>query len=128
MALKMIRLELARTKEFPDGSGQHGYEFVAPLDAKGRLDASGWKQFHEACTVRRFWGDADDEHGTLIHRTDGKWVFSYEVGDDEDDEPIFRFDRHAFVKGEYVSVTEHDGVTRPFRVAAVETPVALRKK
>ena len=96
-------------------------------DAKGQLDPKAWKQFREACTVHRFWGDAD-EHGTLIHRPDGKWVFSYEAGDDEDDEPIFRFDRHAFLKGEYVSVTEHDGVTRPFRVAAVETPVSLRKK
>jgi hypothetical protein len=76
--------------------------------------------------VRRFWGK-ESEHGTLFHRADGKWVFSYEAGDDADDEPIFRFDRHAFVKGEYVSVTEHDGVTRPFRVAAVETPVSLRK-
>lgn len=126
MPLKKIRLELARTKDFPDGSAGHGYEFVAPLDAKGQLDGKAWKEFKQACTVRRFWGE-EDEHGTLIHRPDGKWVFSYEPGDDADDEPIFRFDRHAFVKGEYVSVTEHDGVTRPFRVASVETPVALRK-
>lgn len=126
MSLKKIRLELARTKDFPEGSAGHGYEFVAPLDAKGQLDGHSWKEFKAACTVRRFWGEAD-EHGTLVHRPDGKWVFSYEPGDDADDEPIFRFDRHAFVKGEYVSVTEHDGVTRPFRVAAVETPVSLRK-
>ena len=32
----------------------------------------------------------------------------------------FRFDKHAFKVGEYVSVTEHDGITRPFRVVAVE--------
>lgn len=127
MPLKRIRLELARTKDFPEGSAGHGYEFVAPLDPKGQLDGKAWKEFKQACTVRRFWGE-ESEHGTLIHRPDGKWVFSYEAGDDADDEPIFRFDRHAFVKGEYVSVTEHDGVTRPFRVAAVETPVALRKK
>jgi len=31
--LKRIRLNLARSKEFPVGSDQHGYEFVAPLDA-----------------------------------------------------------------------------------------------
>jgi hypothetical protein len=126
MALKLIRLELARTKEFPAGSARHGYEFVAPLDAGGHLDAKGWKDFESACTVRRFWGDAPDEQGTLVRRKDGKWAFSYEPGD-ADDEPIFRFDRHAFVKGEYVSVTEHDGTTRTFRVAAVETPLALRK-
>ena len=31
--LKRIRLNLARSKEFPSGSDEHGYEFVAPLDA-----------------------------------------------------------------------------------------------
>ena len=35
MSLKKIRLELARTPGFPEGSGRHGYEFTAPLDAKG---------------------------------------------------------------------------------------------
>jgi len=34
---KRIRLELARSKEFPTGSSQHGYEFVAPLDGSGDL-------------------------------------------------------------------------------------------
>ncbi len=126
MALKTIRLELARTKGFPNGSAKHGYEFTAPLDATGHLDPGGWKEFKQACTVRRFWGDQPDEHGTLVHRNDGKWVFSYEPGED-DDEPIFRLDRHAFVNGEYVSITEHDGSTHPFRVAAIETPVSLRK-
>ena len=28
--LKRIRLELARSKDFPMGSARHGYEFVAP--------------------------------------------------------------------------------------------------
>ena len=38
---KRIRLNLARSKEFPQGSSRHGYEFVAPLDANGpyRRDA-----------------------------------------------------------------------------------------
>jgi hypothetical protein len=118
MSLQRIRLELARTPEFPNGSREHGYEFVAPLDAKGHLDASSWAASKAACTVRRFWANADDEHGVLIHRRDGRWAFSYEPGED-DDEPIFRFDKHVFVAGEYVSVTEHDGVARPFQVMDV---------
>jgi hypothetical protein len=36
--LKRIRLELARSKEFPVGSANHGYEFVAPLDNNGHID------------------------------------------------------------------------------------------
>ena len=118
MSLKRIRLELARTPEFPNGSALHGYEFTAPLDAGGHLDPAAWAHAKAGCTVRRFWDRSEDERGTLIHRRDGRWAFSYKPGD-EDDEPIFRFDKHTFVVGEYVSVTEHDGVNRPFRVVDI---------
>ena len=123
MSLKRIRLELARTKDFPAGSAQHGYELTAPLTAKGNLDPAGWATEKTACTVQRFWANSDDEHGMLIHRRDGKWAFSYKAGDN-DDEPIFRLDRHSFVAGEYVTVTEHDGVARPFRVVDVRPAAA----
>src|SRR5665811_2114752 len=39
---KRIRLNLARSKEFPQGSERHGYEFVAPLDDKGHIDVKLW--------------------------------------------------------------------------------------
>jgi len=117
MSLKKIRLELARTSEYPDGHPGCGYEFTAPLDRNGHLDASDWSRVEEACTVRRFWLHGEDEHGHLQHHRN-RWVFSYRRGD-EDDEPIFRLDKHAFTVGEYVSVTEHDGMSRPFRIVAV---------
>jgi hypothetical protein len=126
MALKQIRLELARTKDFPDGSANHGYEFVAPLDGEGHLDMHEWKEFGQACIVHRFWAGEDDETGQLIHNRHG-WAFSYEPGED-DDEPIFRFDKHNFIEGEYISVTEHDGVTRPFKITWIRTPPALQKE
>ena len=121
MTLRRIRLELARCPEYPEGSRDHGYEFVAPLDAKGHFDAKEWKAAQEKCTVRRFWAGQDDEDGKLIHHRGNHWVFSYDPDPAEtaDDEPIFRFDRHLFKEGEYVSITEHDGVQRPFRVATV---------
>lgn len=122
MSLKRIRLELARTPNFPEGSSSHGYEFVAPLDARGHLDSAAWPHDKGACTVRRFWNKSPDEHGSLIHRRNGSWAFSYQPGDD-DDEPIFRFDRHLFVVGEYVTVTEHDGIARPFRVVDVASAI-----
>ncbi|MEQ8164986.1 MAG: hypothetical protein RIC93_02785 [Alphaproteobacteria bacterium] len=118
VTLKRIRLELARMEGFPEGSHNHGYEFVAPLQEDGHLDMDGWREYRQVCSVHRFWGDEEPETGILLHTPGGKWVFSYEIGE-EDDEPIFRFDRHAFVTGEYVSITEHDGVTRPFRVVSV---------
>lgn len=117
MALKRIRLELARTPEFPDGNPACGYEFTAPLSRDGLLDAAGWKHDRAKCVVRRFWENTADEHGGLVHHRTG-WAFSYRPGED-DDEPIFRFDKHHFKVGEYVSITEHDGVQRPFRVVDV---------
>ncbi len=59
MALKKIRLELARAEEFPAGSAEHGYEFAAPLDKNARIDAKEWHSRRNRCRVLRFWGDAD---------------------------------------------------------------------
>jgi hypothetical protein len=120
MALRQIRLELARNAEFPEGSAQHGYDFVAPLTDAGELDRQGWQTQRAACTVRRFWPNQDDERGHLVHHRGGQWAFHYDELADEGDEPIFRFDRHRFVVGEYVTITEHDGVQRTFRVVQVD--------
>src|SRR5262252_397916 len=65
MSLKRIRLELARTPDFPHGSALHGYECVAPLDDKCHLHTVDWPRLKGACTVRRFWDKTDDEHGAL---------------------------------------------------------------
>lgn len=119
MGLKKIRLELARTPEFPEGSVECGYEFTAPLDRNGSLDSKLWARDKDKCTVRRFWKEAEDEHGRLTHHRNGTWAFSY--GPEDEDEPIFRFDKHRFVPGEYISITEHDGVARPFRVVDVRS-------
>lgn len=118
MSLKKIRLELARTNDAPNGDPACGYEFIAPLDETGRFDEHMWQKHRADCSVRRFWQNAQDEHGLLIHTRGRRWVFSYAPGED-DDEPVFKMDRHRFQEGEYVSVTEHDGVTRPFKIVSV---------
>ena len=117
-SLARIRMELARTPDAPEGARDCGYELIAPLDPDGHLDAEAWRARRSECSVRRFWAGSDDEHGRLIHIRDHRWAFSYAAGDD-DDEPIWRLDNHRFVEGEYISITEHDGVTRPFRIVRV---------
>ena len=117
-ALKTIRLELGRTREQPDGNPRCGYEFTAPLTADGHLDAEAYKVHKTACRVHRFWAGEKPEHGALRHLGRDRWVFSYAPGT-EDDEPAFKFDKHRFTIGEYVSITEHDGVTRPFKIVSV---------
>jgi hypothetical protein len=118
MTLHFVRLELARSKEFPEGSARHGYEFTAPLDSQGHLSGGEWKKFKAQCTVRRFTAGADDESGHLVHGSHG-WLFDYDAKDSDDDEPLFKLDRHLMRQGEYVSIKEHDGVMRTFRVASV---------
>lgn len=118
MTLMRVRLELARSPGFPDGSARHGYEFVAPIDAEGHLDAGAFKAHKKDCTVRRFWGDEPEERGRLAH-TGKHWYFDYEEGEEADDEPLYRLDRHKIVEGEYLSVTEHDGKLYAFKVKSV---------
>lgn len=122
MSLYRVRLELARSKEAPQGDPTHAYVVVAPLDAKGHLDPSTWKASRSRCTVERIVRGNVEERGLLAHVGQG-WHFDYQAGGHDDDEPLYKLDRHEIRSGEYVSVTEHDGVLRTFRVVSV-TPVA----
>lgn len=120
MSLRIVRLELARNQEFPEGSREHGYEFVAPLTSEGRIDALSWRKSRDRCRVRRFWEGEPEEKGHLVHRRGGTWAFHYDVaGDPDEDEPGFRFDQHIFREGEYVSLREQDGELLTFQVVSV---------
>jgi hypothetical protein len=119
MEPKRIRLELARSAEFPEGSARHGYEFLAPLRSDGHIDADAWARQQAKCRVRRFWEGEDESHGHL-RRAGSKWVFHYDLDREPSaDEPGYRFSSHVFRPGEYVSITERDGSLRTFIVAAV---------
>jgi len=124
---KRIRLNLARSKEFPQGSDKRGYEFVAPLDAKGHIDVNEWHKQKEHCRVRRFWEGQDDEVGQLVHRPGGsehaRWVFDYDPNRAADDESGYRFAAHAFRQGEYVSIRNEDGEMHTFQVASVQSAI-----
>ena len=120
-SLRRIRLNLARTKAFPDGSKRHGYEFVAPLAADGHIDAETWKETRNLCRVRRFWGDEAHDIGHLVRRPGGSWAFRYDIAGDEDDEAGYRFGAHAFNVGEYVSIRDEDGDLHTFQVVTVQS-------
>jgi hypothetical protein len=122
--LKRIRLNLARSREFPKGSARHGYEFVAPLEVSGHIDPALWRKYREHCRVRRFW-NGEEELGHLIHRPGGpehaRWFFDYNGGtEDQDDETGYRFATHAFRPGEYVSIRDEEGGMHTFQVVSVE--------
>lgn len=110
----LVRLELARTPEFPEGSASRAYMLRVPLDAAGSIDNAALAQRPGMATVRRFWPNEADKSGYLI-RTDKGWAFSYDIGD-EDDEKLYHLEAHPLRVGEYVTITEPDGRIYPFRV------------
>ena len=124
-AMKRILLHLARSKEFPEGSTRHGYEFIAPLDDKGHIDVELWRKYRDRCRVRRFWGD-EEEMGDLVHKPGGsenaRWIFDYDQTTVADDETGYRFGSHAFREGDYVSIRDGDGELHTFKVVSV-TPL-----
>lgn len=122
-ALKKVTLQAARSKEFPEGSSRHGYEFLAPLTETGRIDLEAWKSRRAECFVHRFWGDEPPQRGLLAHRPGGRggstWAFEYgSVADRGDEEAGYRFGDHDFRVGEYVSIRE-EGELMPFKVVEV---------
>jgi hypothetical protein len=122
--LKHIRLALARSKEFPNGSARHGYDLIAPLDKDGHIDPDLWRKHRDACRVRKFREGDDDAVGHLIHKPGGaehaRWTFEYGPGGAENEEAGFRFGMHAFAPGEYVSIKDEDGELHTFVVTSVE--------
>jgi len=110
----LVRLELGRTPEFPDGSASRAYVLRLPLDADGLIDDAAIAQRPAMATVRRFWPNEPDQQGYLIRKGKG-WAFSYALGE-EDDEEVFHLESHPFRAGEYVTLTEPDGSRRPFRI------------
>ena len=119
-SMRRVRLELARDPEHPVGSRAHGYDFIAPLDDDGHIIAEDWKRVRERCRVKRFWAGEADQIGHIVRKRGGSWAFHYDIdGDSASDESGYRFGAHAFKPGEYVSIKEHDGVLRTFKVMSV---------
>lgn len=116
-----IRLELGRTDDHPSGDPNHGYEFIVPLTDAGHIDVAEWKTRKDACVVHRFVGGETVESGHLSRAGRG-WRFEYSPGTHESEEPFFKLDQHLMRPGLYVSLIEHDGVRRPFKIASI-TPL-----
>ena len=104
---------MARSKEFPQGSSRHGYEFVA---ARQHIDAELWKQHRDHCRVRRFWEGEADERGFLIHRPSEQGWSSTTIRRRDDDESGYRFgDDPAGI-----CISNEEGEMHTFRVVTLE--------
>ena len=127
--LRKVTLHAARSKEFPDGSIRHGYDFIAPFTEDDHIDLEAWKAHRGECFAHRFWAGEASMQGLLVHRAGGRggstWAFEWKsprAGAGEEEEEGFRFGDHSFKVGEYVSVREGNGDLLTFRVVSVGRP------
>ena len=124
--LRKVTLHAARSKEFPEGSIRHGYDFIAPLTEDGHIDLEAWKAHRGECFAHRFWAGEPTMQGLLVHRAGGRggstWAFEWKSLEAADEDEGFRFGDHAFKVGEYVSIGEAEGELLTFRVVSVGRP------
>ncbi|SFG01309.1 hypothetical protein SAMN05518801_105177 [Novosphingobium sp. CF614] len=118
MSWNLVRLTLARTREFPEGSQEHAYELIVPLLSDGRIDREAFTASPARATVQKILPGQGVTRGQVL-RKQGGWAFSYAPGD-ADDEAVFHMENHPLALGNYVTLTEPDGDALPFRVAAVQ--------
>ncbi|MFC3440559.1 hypothetical protein ACFOKF_04965 [Sphingobium rhizovicinum] len=113
MTWTTIRLELARTPAFPNGSAARSYVLRLPLEPDGRIDEQEYRHHPEYATVRRFWPNEPDRHGHLLRTAEG-WACSYPP-----DQAPFRLETAEIRSGSRLILTQADGENLPFEVKAL---------
>jgi hypothetical protein len=115
---RLIRIELARETGHPEGDADVAYVIVAPLDADDRIDPTLGRKHREAWRIARLRPNQEDDHGHLVHRQGGGWLFHYDTTAHMPDEVGFHFAEERFISGEYVSINE-GGKLHTYRVVLV---------
>lgn len=114
-----VRLELARTREFPRGSISRAFLLRVPLDGAGMIDAAAMTANPRRATVQRLWSSQPDQSGRVVRAASG-WCFSFPRRDGKD--TVFGFDGEPLRLGGSVGVTDPDGNRLSFRVANLSSP------
>lgn len=111
---KCIRLELARTADFPTGSVSRAYLIRLPLSEDDTVNTAAVLKAPNQATARRHWSCEPDEIG-LIAPVRGGWAMRCSGRPDR----LFDLDHSPIREGQEVTVVEPDGSALPFRIAAV---------
>jgi len=111
---KNIRLELARTKEFPAGSVSRGYLIRLPLNDDDLVDPDAFELTPYRGTVRRYWSTEPDEAG-LVLPVDGEWAMQCNGTAAR----RLELDGRPIRLGQQISVVEPNCAILPFRIASI---------
>lgn len=116
MSWSTVRLELARSCEFPHGSVSRAYLVRVPLDDSGSIDEREVRACPALATVRRFWSSEADRSGKLVKCECG-WCFCFSQADGQ---ALCRLGGEPMRLGDEITITEPDGSELPFRVASIK--------
>lgn len=118
MPWKVVRLELAASSEYPRGSAGRSYLIRLPLGDDGMLDVASLEAEPMRATVRRFWSNQPDMHGTIVRTPSGLAVEYEGCGDNSPQLCALNADR--FQTGNMVVMKGPHGTKRRFRVTDVQ--------
>ena len=114
MNWKSIRLELGRTRDFPNGSASRAYVMRVPLTEDGTIDEQAVVSTPEQATVRRLWPSQPELRGHLV-RLGSRWAFM--AGRRGDQKTLWsEIEGEPISKGALLTLREN-GQELPFRVA-----------
>lgn len=111
---KSVRLELARSPEFPRGSASRAFLLRLPLREDGSIDGGAINLNASQATVRRFWASEPDSLGKIV-RSDGEWSLHF----GSDNAAGFRMPDEKLVVDQAISIQGPDGAALPFRVISI---------
>jgi len=118
MSWKTVRLELAKTPGYPNGSAVRAYLLRLPLDDAGRIDLGEFRSNPKHATVRRYWPNEPDRLGQL-RRTQAGWILSY-GRDGTGGEAVLDTGSQPIVPEAILGITEAGSDALSFRVARCE--------
>ena len=114
MSWNTIRLELARTREFPTGSAGRAFLLRLPLRDDGSIDDAEVANRPSRATVRRYWASEPDSSGRIVRCLSG---WECRCGQRGREALAFHLPSQPLRLGEQVVMTDPDGRQLPFRVA-----------
>jgi hypothetical protein len=113
----LIKLEMARSADYPFGSVSRAYLIRVPLDRVGMIDGAGVAQNPKRATVRRFWPNEPDQSGYVV-KCQHRWGFR--EGDYPGSKGCFASMPDCSIRaGALLKVIERNGTSSPFRVAEI---------